>query len=415
MTNTARIRQSHKKSRNGCRECKRRHVKCDERQPSCGGCNATERRCSFLDFHPVYRSSSLAALPGSETANSTRSSTSPAGSSLYGGPTPAVDVGDKGIAGLQSDRPPTPCFDLRHLVLLHHLESEAAKMFSAKSGLFFDGADLCFEAIFNSAVSAPYLMHELLAFSALHLSTIQAIDADKTRYLQLAAELQTRALTLFNEAQPDVRIENCMALFVFSSMIGMHALFDAVASYTDFSIFLNNVVHYLRLHRGVSAITHQSWHILSRSEIRYITDSIMTADDLYRQRLGDMGNECDKLVDLIRTSTDKLGPGPYKACQEAVEALHWVFGIRRTISKLCPTHITLAWPVRLSAEFVELLEQRQPISLIILAHWAVLLHVDRDFWVFGNAGQHMIRALLTYLGSYWDEWLVLPRSVLDKV
>lgn len=302
---------------------------------------------------------------------------------------------------------------MRHLVLLHHLESEAVKMFSAKSGLFFDGADLCFEAIFNSAVSAPYLMHELLAFSALHLSTVQAIEADKTRYLRQAAELQTRALTLFNEVRPDVRIENCMALFVFSSMIGMHALFDAVASYTDFSTFLSNVAHYLRLHRGVSAITHQSWSVLSRSEIRYITDSIMTADELYRQHLGDMENECDKLANLVRMSTDKLGPGPHQACQEATQALHWVFGVRRTISKLCPTHITLAWPVRLSAEFIELLEQRQPISLIILAHWAVLLHVDRDFWVFGNAGQHMIKALLAYLGSYWDEWLELPRSILN--
>lgn len=281
---------------------------------------------------------------------------------------------------------------------------------SAKVGLFPDG----FEPIFNSAVSAPYLMDELLAFSALHLSTTQAMEADKVRYRRQATELQTRALALFNEAKLNVCDENCMALFVFSSMIGMHTLFDAVASFTEFSTFLNNMVHYLKLHRGVSVIAQQSWHTLSRSEIRPIADSIAAGDEIYRKERGNMENECDKLVDLVSISKDKLGSGPHKACQDAVQALHWVFGVRRTISDPYPTHITLSWPVRISADFIELLEQRQPIPLIIFAHWAVLLHVDRDFWVFGNAGQHMIKVLLSYLGSYWDEWLALPKGILNE-
>ncbi|KAF4431771.1 Lysine biosynthesis regulatory protein LYS14 [Colletotrichum fructicola] len=46
-TRTTETRRSHKKSRNGCTECKRRHIRCDERQPSCANCEVAERACVF--------------------------------------------------------------------------------------------------------------------------------------------------------------------------------------------------------------------------------------------------------------------------------------------------------------------------------------------------------------------------------
>ncbi|KXJ86057.1 hypothetical protein Micbo1qcDRAFT_168867, partial [Microdochium bolleyi] len=40
--------RGHTKSRFGCRECKQRHVKCDESRPSCVNCTTVKRHCSFL-------------------------------------------------------------------------------------------------------------------------------------------------------------------------------------------------------------------------------------------------------------------------------------------------------------------------------------------------------------------------------
>ena len=311
---------------------------------------------------------------------------------------------------------PTPCCDMRHLVLLHHLESQVAKMTRTSATWLAGagaGAETCVEAIFQSAFSSPYLMHELLAFSALHLSTLQSDEVRKSEFLRQSAELQTQGLSLFNAAKPEVRNENCLVLFVFAAILGMHTLFDAVASCKG-SVALDKIINYLKVHRGVTAITYQSWHTLRHSEIRYIIDAIEAADSLYRQQLGDTENDCDVLLNLFNESSEKLSPGQYKACLEAIQALHWVFGLRRTVSELHPMQITLAWPARISVEFVESLEQRQPIALVILAYWAVLLHADRDIWVFGNAGRHIIECLSAHLGSYWDEWLDLPRSVLKR-
>lgn len=43
------LRLGHKKSRNGCRQCKTRHVKCDEKRP-CGGCSKYGVHCSLVTW-----------------------------------------------------------------------------------------------------------------------------------------------------------------------------------------------------------------------------------------------------------------------------------------------------------------------------------------------------------------------------
>ncbi|KAF3017035.1 hypothetical protein E8E14_000476 [Neopestalotiopsis sp. 37M] len=133
-------------------------------------------------------------------------------------------------------------------------------------------------------------MHELLAFSALYLGTTQTVETDGARYHQQAAELQASALALFSGTALKSHNENSLALFVFTSLIGMHILFDVMASHSNFTTFLNNVTRYSRLHRGVSAITNQSWYVLRDSEIRYIIDFVAAGDKLYRQELGETEN-----------------------------------------------------------------------------------------------------------------------------
>ncbi|KAK1638695.1 hypothetical protein BDP81DRAFT_392133 [Colletotrichum phormii] len=43
------LRRQHKKSRKGCTECKRRHMRCDEQRPTCFNCIKADRLCSFAD------------------------------------------------------------------------------------------------------------------------------------------------------------------------------------------------------------------------------------------------------------------------------------------------------------------------------------------------------------------------------
>lgn len=46
-------RKSHLKSRNGCQNCKKRRIKCDERSPSCGNCTKHSIVCNFARKGPT--------------------------------------------------------------------------------------------------------------------------------------------------------------------------------------------------------------------------------------------------------------------------------------------------------------------------------------------------------------------------
>ncbi|KAH8897578.1 hypothetical protein GQ53DRAFT_637945 [Thozetella sp. PMI_491] len=420
-------RRSHKKSRNGCKECKRRHLKCDENRPSCVNCTRTNHRCSYIDLyhsrgltsHETPSQSAtetfLSRLSPSVTPalSETAASSASCSPGLRAESSEATTDGIDAVTDHSSGFLPPRVFDIYHLGLLHHLENEIAS--SRQGWLVADlaGTKLCYEAIFRSAMKVPYLMDQLLAFSALHLSTLQPDDAKKADHLREASKLQTRALELFNMEKPEVNEENAMAMLIFSSLVGLHCLFVAVSSRDDFTDFLDNTIKFLKLHHGVQAIVHQGWQFVRESEIKQIVNAIEDGNK-YPSRERHSGNECDHVGGLLETYRDKLDPKAYDACCSALRVLRWVMSSRHALPKPYPTHITMAWPILITPEFVELLEQRQPASLALLAHWAMLLHFDREFWVFGDAGKFMIESLSKYLGRYWEEWLVVPKEALDS-
>lgn len=47
-------------------------------------------------------------------------------------------------------------------------------------------------------------------------------------------------------------------------------------------------------------------------------------------------------------------------------------------------------------------------ALVLLAHFVGLLHQCREFWIYGNAGAHLIRAIDAALGPACAQWLTIP-------
>ncbi|OTB04465.1 hypothetical protein M426DRAFT_154851 [Hypoxylon sp. CI-4A] len=403
-----RARRTHRKSRNGCIGCKQRHIKCDETLPSCINCSTSDRTCSFVSSRPRRHADAYPPTPSVSAPSISSTASSP----IYLLSETGTLDSNNSSTSFQSTLVTPGQINIQHLVLLRHLEHEVLKSPYLVLPTDVQDAQLRYEAIFKSAVSAPYLMHELLAFSALHYSMHSSDGLKKKEYAHLAAELQTSALALFNATKPEVHNENCMTLLVFSSLLGMHTLFDAVASYNDIPDLLDKIVHYLKVHHGVRAITNQSWHVLRDSEILHRINSIEASDEACPQK-EKPANECDRLLSLLDSWCDKLSPGTYNTCLEAIRSLSWGFNLYSSLSSPDSLHITMAWPVMISAEFIELLDQRQPVPLIVLAHWAMLLHFEREFWVFNGAGRIIIESLSRHLGPYWDDWLTAPKEALD--
>ncbi|KAK6504532.1 hypothetical protein TWF481_006473 [Arthrobotrys musiformis] len=410
-------RRSHRKSRNGCLQCKQRHMKCDEHRPICVNCSTSGRLCVFSRpaLHVVQdragHGPSSDSRPSSATAASPASiGSSPRSLGAVIGST-RLDPSSH-IPESQAESLPPQLYDLTHLELLHHLETQILR--HEAHSLFPDDIDpsCLVDEVIQSAMSAPYLMDELLAFSALHLSVVTPDPSKKKDYHHRASQLQTRALTIFNTERPVVSEKNCMEMLLFSGTLGLHALFDTATFHQDFTEFLEMFIQFLSLHRGICTVTRQTWDIISKSKLRNVV-SCMTEVERQDPQFAESPTECDTLLAKIEAARNSFDLATFRACHEAVGWLQWVTRQRRCLKLPLRIHAVMAWPVLISFEYLQALRQRRPEALVILAHWAVFLHYHREFWVFGDSGRVLIESTTKYLGSYWEDWMAWPNLAIE--
>jgi hypothetical protein len=264
--------------------------------------------------------------------------------------------------------------------------------------------------VFRISMDYPYLMHELLSFSALHMSKVQLDRASFFRYQ--AMELQTTALAMFKTAMATQQ-GHSRATFLFSAFLGTYSLHDAISTDSDdLGAFLDNFVRYLKVARGVvTQITGEQWTGLQDSPLRgiYVASvGIPDPDDA-------TAPELEALEEQIRTAD--VNPATLQVYQETLSLLKSAFQAYR-MSTVGDSGVVISAiftiPIRLSTEYTKLLEQRRPEALALLAHFGVLIYLQRHVWIFQGHEKALISVVTRYLGAYWEPWLELPLSMLRE-
>lgn len=75
--------------------------------------------------------------------------------------------------------------------------------------------------------------------------------------------------------------------------------------------------------------------------------------------------------------------------------------------------MVLGWPIQVGQEFVAFLRSRQPMALVLLAYFAVLLDEIRDTWWVMGWGRKLIQELNQAVVD--DEWKSLMVWPMDKI
>ena len=260
------------------------------------------------------------------------------------------------------------------------------------------------------AFTAPCLMHQILAMSALHLST--RTREPRNFYREHATGLQNRALSLFNESNPvlEVAPANCVRMFLFSSAVGVHVLCNTLQYQRDsLEGFIDRFTQCSSVYRGVLAVVDQSWHLLHETEL----GPRLEMSRVLMQPTDASGSECDALRHLVNAAD--VAPSSRMAYRDSVLHLQQLFDAQRAASgNKTRMPVGLAWPILISPDYVHLLRQRQAEALVILAHYAVLLYRGRDLWLIGEGGRFLIESICERLGSNWQEWLEFPKAALRE-
>ncbi|KAF4954556.1 hypothetical protein FSARC_12094 [Fusarium sarcochroum] len=352
------LRQGHRKSRNGCITCKKRHIKCDEKKPKTGA--------------SPYETELTASFP---PANIFSNSPAPSTPDLH---------------ELESD----DLFTFSHLSLLYHVQEHMAEWM-----MVTDRLQPLANGYITTALKTPYLMNQLLALSAMHLRTVDEPIAESYRIT--ATHLRHRALRGFNKCLDDTSESNSTAQFFFASLLALHYLAETVTELAeqDFATTLNCALNYFRLHRGARVMGERANTTFQNSQVsQWLIDAS-------NEGLGDVHTtpkECAILASMLETS--ELNEESRRACEEATEALGFVMRRIQGPSSW-GVHGLMAWSNLIPWRFLTLLEKQIPEAFVILAHYAVLLHRFRAFWCLNGIGKSLVEGIAGLLAQYWATWL----------
>ncbi|KAJ1337220.1 transcriptional activator protein UGA3 [Microdochium nivale] len=396
------MRRKHNKSRTGCKQCKQRRVKCDETLPSCQRCAGAARPCSLADTTPlsVLRPSCSPALLPPPASVSSRSTSRTADSDT--GPTTPASV------DCAATTPPVS-FTAAHLELLHHFLTsfEQSAVPDAIRGTRF--CHLTAKYAYNT----PFLLDQLLAYSATHKSTmVDGGDEQQQRQrrdflLAEAVNLQTRALTKFNLVQHAISEDNCLQVYLFASLLSQQATFEALSFRGELPGLLDRLVSSLALCRGVIAVTALWWRpirIKLAAEMGEGTDGQAEEEASWARRTVPRDHFA-KIQQLIAQSS--LSLPAREACERSIGLLQQMADDQGspTMHSFEQSALVQRWLVMLPVEVSDLVSQRRPEALVILAAFGLIVHNARVYWDYGNAGRHLIESISRYLGPYWNSML----------
>ncbi|OAA53710.1 C6 finger domain protein [Cordyceps fumosorosea ARSEF 2679] len=400
-------RRSHRKSRNGCAECRRRHIRCDKNHPVCFNCSTGDRDCAYPAGTVWEESPRAGAEAGVRAEPDHRAAPTPSrfGSLRH---TPVCPPPD---ADADAD-----AFSVTDLLVFHHAQTAMEHVGLGRKGQFHKVLAL---GLRHRAL-APYLLDQILALACVHLaltlpgaasSVYAGLTADTLRHH--ATALQTRAVACFNArindpADPDVD----SARFLFAGVLSLQFLAETLGALrvdgVSFGDFVDRMVACFQLHGGMRVATGRPIReFLPQSrDLHAIMDFLHVADDK-EWRTAPRGRECAALITLLEEEAD-LGAASLAACRGAAHGLQWSFDMCRGLAVEDGPHAASAFAVTAPPAYVEALRRRAPEALVVLAHFGVLLHRCRACWIFGDAGARMVRAVADHVGMYWREAMRWP-------
>jgi hypothetical protein len=294
-----------------------------------------------------------------------------------------------------------------HIELLVHLTQNRDDVFNLVHGVDqYHHTSLALGL--KEGVKAPYLMHELLAFSAQHLAYLH--PEKSSHYLHQAVSLQTRAISLFNAEWSEVNESNCVAILLFSSALGHHLLAETLRKRDPGGLdsIIAQYVQCMYTHRGIYTIAKSVWPLLMASDL----EPILSTSANFTSRMP-TGSDCQAISDLVESSAN-LSVEEKDACRLSIQYLQVGFDALTTEDELHISrhHMISTWTMLVPPVYTSLLARKQPVALILLAYYAVLVHQAKELWQARGAGSYVFNLIADNLGSEWDPWMRYPREMI---
>ncbi|PNH44799.1 hypothetical protein VD0004_g2936 [Verticillium dahliae] len=383
-------RRSHPKSRTGCRTCKKRKIKCDEHKPSCRNCIKHAVACDFLQTH----------------ATSTSAPRSPSSFDFAGNP-------GNGLSTFTD-------LNMVDLELIHNFTTFTYATLGSDPQV----RQMMKTTVIRMALECEYIMHTVLAVSALHLSHYRHARADfyVTKAMQHHQVGARVAIALMGG---DLHKEDCEHLHLFCLLTLFYALGSPRKS-SDDSLLMGqsafpNWIFLLRSHEPiierldphnytgplspVFALGRERWHVLNRweqqlpgppllGELSALVTKAVTDPDLLNTYSFAIEHLRRVLTLLVANGDGALGP--------AVRLEGWD---------------VIMWKWQVAKDFLPLLQGPDPAqeAVAIFAHFLILIKKVEDQWWLEGWSTHLMAKVWEKLDQEHRLWVQWPIEELGWV
>ena len=265
----------------------------------------------------------------------------------------------------------------------------------------------------EEALSHPFLMHGILALSALHLARIRD-DHRRPAYNSLAVAHQNQALALFRDLLGDINDTNAKAMFSFASVVVLYTFgFPHEPDLSDPWTDIDDLHQVLVLIRGVQQVVNRA-----STPLRHSNFSPLLQLHDYEPVLSD---DARLALDELLECNSACGVHDETYDTEIYEAT--IQNLRETLEKIHQDSSLASvgrWAIRLKPRYVDLVQEHAPLALVILAYYCVILHYQRHHWCIDHWSFRVSRAIRLVLDDQWRPLIRWPmvqifgRSFLDE-
>jgi hypothetical protein len=256
-----------------------------------------------------------------------------------------------------------------------------------------------------------FLLRAILTVAALHLRYLN--PSQSSYYDLMASTHQNFALETARDALTQVNENNCHAIFTFSCLI---VIMTSASLRKQAGIEAHQeILEWFFLLRGCNSVLQLHWDTLRNSFLYPLLDEVHQTETKATHGIKD----ADRIMELLTTCCHS-GPGGDPEASKAYAMT--VYELMKTFSQVSILRdrgqgLILScciWPNTIPQKYLELLADQQPQALVILAHYAVLLHWADKEWFMRGMARYLLDTIRSSVGDEWQGALQWPSSVIGS-
>ncbi|PYI19058.1 hypothetical protein BO99DRAFT_334117 [Aspergillus violaceofuscus CBS 115571] len=421
-------RKTHRKSRFGCRNCKRRRIKCDEIKPHCTNCIRHAIDCDYSSQRRISSSSPT------ETSSSNSSLSDRAdGDYTYISSTPTNFKPPTRAHGPSRTSAPQPHHSARpsHEVAKRPFEFTATDM--ALFHHFLTSKDLTAvqpraqQQLCRLGFSHHYVLRLLLAFAGFHLvrksagdPMVQYMGTAKDYFAEADRHLET-AVQEVTALVPQINPDNAHAMYASAIFIFLSSLAKGPQPGEYLAFRDDGGSGYLGLFLGVRSILELCQNDIPTDVFAISGDDNPTSDpsggDLASQDAAILAesqnyehhlNSLRQLLSIYVPDSDPRSPNYHRMLNHLHYCLAAVLGPGPRLPGMSLFPHIFAWLYQLPDDLMHDLRRKESVALILFSFFSVLLHQLNAVWFIHDWPQHIVKGVYSNLDPAFRPFIQWP-------